>query len=530
MAPSNPSISDSRTGGEYRRRNNAYGYPSNAIAAAEAAASYILSDGPIATKRRSRTRSNSNSTSNTNGNSGNNNVRSGNGVPSGNGGSFLLRVHRQRERLMQRQKREKLFSFKVTAWIVALVVGILFLSRGEKANKRQLHSDTHISDHGGSTNNIGQSSQRIGVPLPPNMERKARRDADKANKAKNDAGAPLPPNSEEHEHDHDIFVASFVRGSRHHSHHKKQQGHDVKDEKQSAHHHKETEMQAHPKGIAALSAEELSTPHHYHAIPPTLIFTYHTNLLTTPESQLKDEEDIALAQNVKNTISLHNATGEATVRFLTDEDCLQSIRATLGPNTTLTKYFTEETHGMYKADICRGAALYETGGLYFDVDVEARTSLFEAVSPSTEFVTTLVHKDSNHRGKFFQAFIGSLPGNPIFTRYLELFVLYYEGVLKMDGPLGVYFLRMAFDAVVGHTPDSETIDLFQEVRYHPKSFPHIKRDHWGKRRACQMMVVAPPKKFANWERKEALVPMFSHANGSRMCGGKDTDKRGDEKQ
>jgi hypothetical protein len=41
-----------------------------------------------------------------------------------------------------------------------------------------------------------------------------------------------------------------------------------------------------------------------------------------------------------------------------------------------------------------------------------------------------------------------------------------------------------------------------------------------------MMVVAPPKKMLGFEREKRIVPLFSHANGSRMCGGKDTNRNG----
>ena len=169
--------------------------------------------------------------------------------------------------------------------------------------------------------------------------------------------------------------------------------------------------------------------------------------------------------------------------------------------------------------------MYETGGLYFDIDIEPRMAMWDATAPRTEFVTTFVHKDSNHLGGFFQAFIGVTPRHAIMKRYLELFVQYYEGKVTVKGPLGVYFLRMAYDDVIGKDADKETIDLWQEVRYHPDQFPDLKRDHWGKRRACQMLVVAKARKTEGFERKQ-MVPLFSHANGSRMCGGKDTFKKG----
>ncbi len=294
-------------------------------------------------------------------------------------------------------------------------------------------------------------------------------------------------------------------------------------------------------------------PHHRHAIPPVLIFTYHTDLLATPTSGLVDDEDVALAENVKSIISLHreNAGDDGgassspndtmTVRFLNDDDCISSIRNSLGSDTNLTRYFADEEKGMYKADICRGAALYETGGLYFDVDIEARMSLWDVIDANAEFVTTYVHVDSNHRGGFFQAFIGSTRMHPILLRYLELFVDYYEGRITVGGPLGVYLLRMAYDEyakvkkekrkggdegggkVRGAMDDDVAIDLWQEVRYTPKKFPDVTRDHWGTRRACQMLVVAPP---IPGRRDMRMVPLFSHANGSRMCGGKDTMKKG----
>jgi len=41
-----------------------------------------------------------------------------------------------------------------------------------------------------------------------------------------------------------------------------------------------------------------------------------------------------------------------------------------------------------------------------------------------------------------------------------------------------------------------------------------------------MLVVAPPLEEAEGFGREQIVPFFSHAKGSRMCGGKDTNKKG----
>jgi len=275
----------------------------------------------------------------------------------------------------------------------------------------------------------------------------------------------------------------------------------------------------------ALSPSNPKESQHEHSIPPILIFTHHTNLLTTPISSLTDAEDAALATNVRHTISLHqnNNNNHTQVRFLTDIECLQSIRNALGESTPLLTYFTNETQGMYKADICRGAALYETGGLYFDVDIEARMSLWNVISVHTEFVVPKVHVDHKQPDSFFQAFIGVVPQSRIIKRYLELFVEYYEGRAQVTGPLGVVLLREAFDDVVLKSSQKaewqSKVQIWQEVRYNSKLFPNVKSPNRGKRRACQFVVVVPSKK------KPYEVPFYSRVKGSRMCGGRDTDKK-----
>lgn len=515
MAPFNHQAAPSS--GRYRRRIVAPPSPercdssniSSAVAAAELAVSSII----LSSDNKQLLTTNGNIWTNANNLNNNNNMMTNNKPPPSRRISNViqnLRASRSRRLILQQRTNDKKWWFQLK--IVLLVIGFIFIV--------MRLSFTGTSDDG---SNSGDNHDRKGT-ISNNVEKKL--------------SVPLPPSS----------------NFRHHNHHK------THSDKNSNGHPAAPPKKINPAihNTANNKNDNIinnnNNNNHHHVIPPVLTFTYHTNLLTTPITQLTDEEDIALSQNIHQIINLHS---ESTVHFLTDTECISSIQNTLGYNTNLTTYFRNEKHGMYKADICRGAALYETGGLYFDIDVETRNiPLWDVILPNTEFVTTLVHKDSNHLGNFFQAFIGVTKHHPIMKRYLELFVEYYEGRVKVDGPLGVYFLRMAYDEIImkgkkkhhGSSDNEEDDDhdnnseLWQEVRYSPNEFPEVYRSRWGKRRACQMMVVAPPIKKKNkngrmsmrggggregdLQREKRMVPLFSHANGSRMCGGKDTHLKG----
>jgi hypothetical protein len=274
-----------------------------------------------------------------------------------------------------------------------------------------------------------------------------------------------------------------------------------------------------PENDSSLQLPMTLPPIHNHTIPNNLFFTHSINLLTTDRVA---GENVALKQNVLHTIDLHPT---AKVHFWTDLDCLESIARAMGPSSPLMDFFQRESHGMYKADICRGAALYEYGGLYMDVDLAVKLSAWSVLEHNTTFGVPLVHKDSKHPGNFFQAFIASTPQNPILKRYLELFIDHYEGRIDLQGPLGVLLLRKAHDAILG-TPrhpkpgHDQSVQYFQEVLYDKALFPHlINPPTYGTRRACHFVVVSsiqPP----------FVVPFYSRVEGSRMCGGVDSDNKG----
>ena len=282
-------------------------------------------------------------------------------------------------------------------------------------------------------------------------------------------------------------------------------------------------------------------------IPNVLIFTHALNLLeyqpgTTNATKEEQEELVALKNNIHATMELHP---DAKVRFLMDEDCIRSIQSAIGAQSPLIDYFRKESTGMYKADICRGAALWETGGIYLDVDVGVRMPLLDVLDLNTTFATILVHKDSSHLGNFFQAFMATTARHAVLERYLQLFLQHYQGKLSRPikrGPLGVILLRQAFDDVILNQPKEVSfvnlqrvqtlhdkdkqlllgpkvfdtahhgrIQLWQEILYNSKLMSKfVPEPTWGTRRACHFVVVANAK-------YPLRVPLYSRIEGSRMC-------------
>jgi hypothetical protein len=270
-------------------------------------------------------------------------------------------------------------------------------------------------------------------------------------------------------------------------------------------------------GTATAKVHDPPTSDASHAIPKILIFTHYRDLLHNPEA-LTDDEEIVLSANIRRSIAVHHQ--EATVRFLTDEECIASLNKVF---PSLIPYFQNETQGMFKADICRGSALYETGGMYLDADIGVRTNLWQDLLPITEFVTARVHRQSKFPKNFFQAILGAAPKSPIIFKYLQLFHDHYtrtEHIKK--GPLGVILLRRAWERVYNETTGSPATELYQEVLYHPKLFPNLHpAPTWGIRRACHFIVVAtahsPKNAEMNLKSGNFHIPLYSRIGGSRMC-------------
>jgi mannosyltransferase OCH1-like enzyme len=170
-------------------------------------------------------------------------------------------------------------------------------------------------------------------------------------------------------------------------------------------------------------------------IPRRLIFTHMHNLLETKDPPL-------LYENVQKTIQTYReAWGDpaAPVWFLNDTDCRSAIYAAK-PN--LLTYFDREVHGSWKSDICRVAALYMTGGYYFDTDMEVVNPWMH--DSSVAFAT--VQEPSKKR--FFQSFLASEPKGRILEEALDEMLLFYvEKKIRHKSLIGPETLTWAVKSV-----------------------------------------------------------------------------------
>ena len=199
-------------------------------------------------------------------------------------------------------------------------------------------------------------------------------------------------------------------------------------------------------------------------IPHNIIFTYRHDILQRKEPRL-------FYDNVVNTRDAYLSAWKnhqdppARVYFLDDDGCRRYIEQA---EPKLLQYFDKETQGMYKADICRIAALTVLGGYYFDADLKVVEPVliddditFATVKEAIKAASCIggCPKDPGilaainaqvikaHDGNMFQAFLAAEPGHPILKAALHFMMLHYEGKKDSHGLMGVSTLADAYKSV-----------------------------------------------------------------------------------
>jgi hypothetical protein len=253
----------------------------------------------------------------------------------------------------------------------------------------------------------------------------------------------------------------------------------------------------HPAGDAGSDGLQQQT------IPHRLIFTSKTNLLHDTL-----EDDRRLAENVRNTVAVQSGGVPTAVDFFTDTECealLAGTEALSRPEerAELVERFRGEAQGRYRGDMCRAAALYRTGGLYLDVDLVSRRSVWPLIGGSS-FVTVRERESDC----FFQAFIGATPRHPLLAKYLAFTLEYYRGERGLSpgcAHIGPSLLRQARDAL----PDID-VQLLQERRI-SQDF----RAWWTT--PLQPGVQCDLDDYVVVEPTSGAVPFYSRLSGVNYC-------------
>lgn len=157
-------------------------------------------------------------------------------------------------------------------------------------------------------------------------------------------------------------------------------------------------------------------------IPKIFIFNYRYDLFGKQELSFRESNYF---ENVVRSIRMYtrswkrktNAADERVyVWFMDDDECIKAIQLV---EPELVAYFQKEKDGSYKSDICRGAALYLTGGYYFDIDMFT----IEPVELSDNVTLSVVASDV---GGYFNSYMLTSPRHPVVRDYLEILLQFYR--------------------------------------------------------------------------------------------------------
>ncbi|KAL7577410.1 hypothetical protein ACA910_004700 [Epithemia clementina (nom. ined.)] len=111
-------------------------------------------------------------------------------------------------------------------------------------------------------------------------------------------------------------------------------------------------------------------------------------------------------------------TMKPRIWFLEDTNCARVI-GQVEPN--LVPFFETEHMGKYRGDVCRAAALYLSGGYYFDVDMKA-IQLYVPSSPAITFDTTMAKSQESHSNSIMVA----VPRHSILYWSLQIMLQLYQ--------------------------------------------------------------------------------------------------------
>ena len=225
------------------------------------------------------------------------------------------------------------------------------------------------------------------------------------------------------------------------------------------------------------------------AIPHIIYFTYKSNILQT-------KEPTQFYENIMNTTQKYIQGWKdpnAKMVFLDDAGCRKVIEKA---EPRLLEHFNNEQKGAYKGDICRVAALLDTGGYYFDVDIK----VIEPVLLEDEITFSSVREELKRKKafNFFQAFLASAPNHPVLRETSRIMLDYYEGRHTLHGFMGVSTMGDGYKAALESHPDEmKKVRILQELKNVPGVegyYEDLPQQEGGVGCCCQHIVHDPEER------------------------------------
>ena len=225
------------------------------------------------------------------------------------------------------------------------------------------------------------------------------------------------------------------------------------------------------------------------AIPHIIYFTYKSNILQTKEPP-------QFYGNIMNTTQKYIQGWKdpnAKMVFLDDAGCRRVIEKA---EPRLLEHFNNEQKGAYKGDICRVAALLDTGGYYFDVDIK----VIEPVLLEDDIAFSSVREELKRKKafNFFQAFLASAPNHPVLRETTRIMLDYYEGRHALHGFMGVSTMGDGYKAALESHPDEmKKVRILQELKNVPGVdgyYEDLPQQEGGVGCCCQHIVHDPEER------------------------------------
>lgn len=145
-----------------------------------------------------------------------------------------------------------------------------------------------------------------------------------------------------------------------------------------------------------------------------------------------------IKSNIRKTLEMNPGF---ELRYFGDKACYSYLEKHF-PSTQLAALYRNETHGMYRGDICRAAVLANEGGFYTDLDLEMIVPFKQIVDQSITFISA-----HSVDGDILNALMGVTPGNPIMKKMIVELENWYTG--PRQGFLGTQAALLALHDLQG---------------------------------------------------------------------------------